>query len=454
MKSINPATGEELGSYEILSKEEIKQKIDLAYKQFEVFKDSTLFDRSMLLKNVAKVLKEKREELARTATLEMGKLINDSRAEIDKCIWCCEYYADNAHHFLQDEEVKTEASKSYVTYQPLGVILAIMPWNYPFWQVIRFAAPAIMAGNTSLLKHASNVSQCALALEELFIEAGCAKGQFTTLLMSTDDIEDVIAHDAVKGVTLTGSGPAGSSVAALAGKYLKKTVLELGGSDPYIILPNANIELASDVCAKARLMNTGQSCIGAKRFIIHKDVYEDFLVAFRAKMEAVPFIDPLAGLDGLGPMASMHHRDNLHKQVLQGITDGAHLLCGGYIDPKMQGAYYPPTILTEVSKENSLYGEELFGPVALIFRVSSTDEAIEIANDASFGLGAAVFTQNVSHGEELAKLKLNAGSCFVNAQVKSDPRLPFGGIGISGYGRELSGFGIREFVNIKTVYIQ
>ncbi|MCL4115275.1 UNVERIFIED_CONTAM: hypothetical protein GTU68_059198 [Idotea baltica] len=454
MKSINPATGEKIATFEALGKEDVIKKIDKAHRQFQAFRESSLFDRSMLLKNVAKALKEKKEHLAQTATLEMGKLINDSRSEVDKCIWCCEYYADNAHHFLQDEEIKTDASKSYISYQPLGVILAIMPWNYPYWQVIRFAAPAIMAGNTSLLKHASNVSQCALALEEIFLEAGCAEGQFTTLLMSTDDIEEVIAHQAVKGVTLTGSGLAGSSVAAMAGKHLKKTVLELGGSDPYIILPNADVALAAEECAKARLMNTGQSCIGAKRFIIHEDVYEDFLVAFRKKMEGVPFVDPLAGVDGLAPMASLHHRDALHKQVLQGITNGAHLLCGGYIDPKVEGAYYPPTILTEVSRENSIYGEELFGPVAMIFRVSSTEEAVEIANDTSFGLGAAVFTQNLNHGEELAKLKLNAGSCFVNEQVKSDPRLPFGGIGISGYGRELSGFGIREFVNVKTIYIK
>jgi succinate-semialdehyde dehydrogenase/glutarate-semialdehyde dehydrogenase len=352
---------------------------------------------------------------------------------------------------LADEEVATEASKSYISYQPLGIILAVMPWNYPFWQVFRFAAPALMAGNVGLLKHASNVPQCALEIEKIFRDAGFPDHAFTTLLIKSDQVKSILDHPKVMAATLTGSGPAGEAVAAQAGSNIKKTVLELGGSDPYIVLEDADLEHAAQQCVESRLLNAGQSCIGAKRFIVVEKVYDDFLHLFKRKMENSHMGDPTKEVD-LGPMARHDLRDEVHQQVIDSVEAGARLLLGGMI-PESDGAYYPPTILTEVGPGMPAYDEEIFGPVASVIKAKDEEEAIRIANDSIYGLGSCVFTKDVERGERIAKEEIEAGACFVNQYTKSDPRLPFGGIKQSGYGRELSRFGIREFVNIKTVYI-
>ena len=386
-------------------------------------------------------------------TLEMGKPIAQSRAEVEKCAWVCEYYAENAEKFLSDELITTDASKSFVTFQPLGVVLAVMPWNFPFWQVFRFAAPSLMAGNSGILKHASNVSGCALAIEEVFREAGFPKNLFKTILVPSSEMESVIKNEKIKAVTLTGSVPAGKSVAKTAGSVLKKTVMELGGSDPYVILEDADLEMAAETCVNARLINGGQSCIAAKRFIVVEKIYNEFEKLFVEKMKLKKMGDPFDESNDLGPQASVSLRDDLHKQVEKSIKLGAELLLGGKI-PEIKGAYYPPTVLSNVKKGMPAYDEELFGPVAAIIKSKDETEAIKIANDTIFGLGAAVFTSDMKRGEKIAKEKLQAGCCFVNAFVKSDPRLPFGGIKESGYGRELSAFGIKEFVNIKTIYIK
>ena len=386
-------------------------------------------------------------------TLEMGKPIAQSRAEVEKCAWVCEYYAENAEKFLSDELITTDASKSFVTFQPLGVVLAVMPWNFPFWQVFRFAAPSLMAGNSGILKHASNVSGCALAIEEVFREAGFPKNLFKTILVPSSEMESVIKNEKIKAVTLTGSVPAGKSVAKTAGSVLKKTVMELGGSDPYVILEDADLEMAAETCVNARLINGGQSCIAAKRFIVVEKIYNEFEKLFVEKMKSKKMGDPFDESNDLGPQASVSLRDDLHKQVEKSIKLGAELLLGGKI-PEIKGAYYPPTVLSNVKKGMPAYDEELFGPVAAIIKSKDETEAIKIANDTIFGLGAAVFTSDMKRGEKIAKEKLQAGCCFVNAFVKSDPRLPFGGIKESGYGRELSAFGIKEFVNIKTIYIK
>jgi succinate-semialdehyde dehydrogenase/glutarate-semialdehyde dehydrogenase len=383
----------------------------------------------------------------------MGKHIREARAEIDKCACVCEYYADNGEEFLAAEVVETAASRSYVTYQPLGPVLAIMPWNFPFWQVFRFAAPALMGGNTALLKHASNVPGCALAIEEVFAEAGFPGNVFRSLLISSSKIDMVIKDKRVKAVTLTGSTPAGKTVAALSGKYVKKTVLELGGSDPYIILEDADLDLAVEACVAGRLLNAGQSCIGAKRFIAVDSVYDRFEEMFIAKMQEAKYGDPFDDSVTYGPLARNNLREELHVQVDMSIDKGAKLLMGGEI-PEIKGFYYPPTVLADVRPGMPAYNDELFGPVASLIRVKDEKEAIRIANDTSFGLGGAVFTQNIERGRQIAEFEIEAGSVFVNDFVRSDPRLPFGGIKGSGYGRELSHFGIKEFQNIKTIYIR
>ncbi|MCU0405702.1 MAG: NAD-dependent succinate-semialdehyde dehydrogenase [Ignavibacteriaceae bacterium] len=432
---------------------EVNETIDLTNNAFEKWKQTSFIDRSRLMMNASNILRVKKEEYSKLMTLEMGKPIAQSRAEVEKCAWVCEYYAENAEKFLGDELISTDASKSFVSFQPLGIVLAVMPWNFPFWQVFRFAAPGLMAGNAGILKHASNVSGCALAIEEVFREAGFPENLFSTILVPSSQMEEVIKNEKIKAVTLTGSVPAGKAVAKTAGSVLKKTVMELGGSDPYLILEDADLEMASDTCVTARLINGGQSCIAAKRFIVVEKVYDSFEKLYLEKMKSKKMGDPFDEANHIGPQASVPLRDELHLQVEKSIELGAKLLLGGKI-PEMRGAWYPPTVLTNVKKGMPAYDEELFGPVAALIKAKDEAEAIEIANDSIFGLGAAVFTKDVNRGEKIAKEKIEAGCCFVNAFVKSDPRLPFGGIKESGYGRELSSFGIREFVNIKSVFVK
>jgi succinate-semialdehyde dehydrogenase/glutarate-semialdehyde dehydrogenase len=385
--------------------------------------------------------------------VEMGKVLREGIAEIEKCAWVCDYYAVNAENFLENEIFETDFSKSYVSYQPLGTILAVMPWNFPFWQVFRFAAPTLMAGNTAVLKHASNVPGCSVAIEDLFREAGFPENAFRSLLIKSNQVEAVIKHRAVKGVSLTGSTPAGKSVASIAGNALKKCVLELGGSDPYLILEDADLKSAAEICSAGRLLNAGQSCIGAKRFIVIDKVYSEFLEYFTHEMNNAVFGDPCDSETTMGPLARTNLRDELHQQVADSVQKGAEVVIGGAI-PERKGAYYPPTILENVKPGMPAYDEELFGPVASVIRVKDEKEAIRVANDTVFGLGAAVFTKDVKRGERIAETQLQAGCCFVNDFVKSDPRLPFGGIKESGFGRELSSHGIKEFMNVKTVVLK
>ncbi len=453
IQSINPANLQLIKTYHSMLPSEVNNIIDLTADAFEKWKETSFGHRSNLMMKAAQVLKAKREEYSELMTLEMGKPISQSKAEVEKCAWVCEYYADNAEKFLKDELIQTDASKSFVTYQPLGTVLAVMPWNFPFWQVFRFAAPGLMAGNAGILKHASNVSGCALAIEEVFREAGFPENLFRTILVPSSQMEAVIKNEKIKAVTLTGSVTAGKAVAKTTGSVLKKTVMELGGSDPYIILEDADLEMASETCVNARLINGGQSCIAAKRFIIVEKVYDQFEKLFIAKIKSKKMGDPFDESNHIGPQASVLLRDELHQQVVKSVELGAKLLLGGEI-PETVGAWYPPTVLSNVKKGMPAYDEELFGPVAAIIKVKDENQAIEFANDSIFGLGAAVFTRDYERGEKIAAEKLQAGCCFVNAFVKSDPRLPFGGIKESGYGRELSSFGIREFVNIKTVYIK
>jgi len=453
IQSINPANLQVIKTYQPMLPSEVNNILELTNSVFEEWKDTSFSHRSKLMTNAADVLRVKKEEYSRLMTLEMGKPITQSRAEVDKCAWVCEYYAENAGNILSDELIATDASKSFVTFQPLGIVLAVMPWNFPFWQVFRFATPGLMAGNAGILKHASNVSGCALAIEEVFREAGFPENLFRTILVPSSQMERVIKNEKIKAVTLTGSVPAGKAVAKTAGSVLKKTVMELGGSDPYVILQDADLEMAADTCVTARLINGGQSCIAAKRFIIVEEIYDEFEKLFVEKMKSKKMGDPFDESNQIGPQASVSLRDELHQQVEKSIELGAKLLLGGKI-PEIKGAWYPPTVLTNVKKGMPAYDEELFGPVAALIKAKDEAEAIQIANDSIFGLGASVFTRDLKRGEMIAKEKIQAGCCFVNAFVKSDPRLPFGGIKESGYGRELSSFGIREFVNIKTVFVK
>jgi len=453
LKSVNPANGKLIRSYPEMTIDEVDKVLHLVNYTFNDWKETTFSERAKLMLNASNVLREQSEELSKLMTEEMGKPIAQSRAEIEKCAWICEYYAANAEKFLSDELIETDAAKSFVAYQPLGVVLAVMPWNFPFWQVFRFAAPGLMAGNAGLLKHSSNVSGCALAIENIFIKAGFPENLFRTILVSSSQMDEVIKHKIIQAVTLTGSVPAGKAVAETAGSVLKKTVLELGGSDPYIVLEDADIQLAAQNCTTARLINGGQSCIAAKRFIVVEKIYDEFEKLFVKNMQNKKMGDPFIETNDIGPQASIVLRDELHQQVLHSIEKGAKLLLGGEI-PAGEGAYYPPTILSNVTKGMPAYDEELFGPVAALIKVKDEEDAIKFANDSVFGLGAAIFTKDEKRGEKIAKEKIIAGSCFINAFVKSDPRLPFGGVNESGYGRELSYFGIREFVNIKTVYIK
>jgi len=453
IQSINPANNQVIKTYQEISDIELSEVLSKMQTAFEDWKTKSFNYRASLMKTAAKILRNKKEEFSKLMTLEMGKPIVQSRAEIDKCAWVCDYYADNAEKFLQDEIIQTDATKSFVTYQPLGVVLAVMPWNFPFWQVFRFAAPTLMAGNVGLLKHASNVSGCSLAIEEIFSEAGFPEFVFKSVILGSSRVKDLIANPIVQAVSLTGSVPAGKSVASAAGSNIKKTVLELGGSDPYVVLEDADLNETVQTCVTSRLLNGGQSCIAAKRFIVVEKVYERFVELYVDFMKQKKMGDPFDESNDIGPQASVKLRDELHDQVLRSINSGAKLLLGGFI-PDSVGAYYPPTVLADVTPGMPAFDEELFGPVAAIIKAKDEDDAIKLANKSVFGLGAAVFTKDIAKGEKIAREKLNAGSCFVNQFVRSDPRLPFGGIKESGYGRELSVFGIREFVNIKTVVVK
>lgn len=451
--TINPATEEILNEYEEYSESEIQQRIDSSSKSFKNWSDLSIFKRCELLLKVSEVLQEKKDELARLITLEMGKPIKQSYAEIEKCSWVCKYYAQNAPQQLEDIPFETEMQRSYVTFQPLGPILAIMPWNFPFWQVFRFAAPNLAAGNTALLKHSSNTMGCAIAIEEVFREAGFPEGVFQNLVISSKKVAKVIENSLVKAVTLTGSTPVGKEVAKISGWHLKKTVLELGGSDPYIVLKDADLERTVETCVTARLINNGQSCIAAKRFIVEKEVFDKFVGKFVDLMKKKKVGNPMNEENDVGPLAREDLRYDLDGQVKRSISLGDELVCGGEI-PNQKGYYYAPTVIIVKGKDSPVFCEETFGPVAAIIKAENEADAIELANSTTFGLGAAIFTSDVDKGNYIAKTKLEAGCCFVNDFVKSDPRLPFGGIKESGYGRELSIFGIREFVNIKTVCVK
>ena len=452
LTAINPADGSILRAYEEDGAAEVAGKINAAHEAFLNWRKTSFPQRVEKLRNAAQILTGKKEEYAVLMATEMGKPMRDGRAEVEKCAWVCDYYADNALTALQPEVIETDARRSYITFTPLGVVLAIMPWNYPFWQVFRFAAPALMAGNAAVLKHASNVPGCSLAIEDVFRTAGFPADLFRSILLSSKNANGLIAQANIQAVTLTGSLPAGRTVAAEAGKSVKKAILELGGSDPCLILEDADLEKTVETCVASRLLNSGQSCIAAKRFVVVESVrnrFEDMLVA---QMQQKQMGNPLEEGTEIGPQARAELRDDLHRQVVQSIEKGGRCLLGGRI-PAGKGAYYPATVLSHVQKGMPAYDEETFGPVAAVIAVKDEAEAIRTANDSPFGLGAAVFTADISRGERIAADELDAGNCFVNAFVKSDPRLPFGGIKQSGYGRELSHFGIKEFVNIKTVYV-
>jgi len=453
LEAINPATGEAIATYDEMSVEQLEVTIAQVHEAFLNWRQTAFTQRATLLNNAAEELREQKETYARIMTEEMGKPIKEARSEVEKCSWVCDYYAEKGERFLQPESVEADVSKSYITFQPLGVVLAVMPWNYPFWQVFRFAAAGLMAGNTVLLKHAANVPGCALAIEEIFRKAEFPEHAFRTTLIGSDKVARIIENPMIKGVTLTGSVRAGKAVAEEAGAMLKKTVLELGGSDPYLILEDAELEAAAETCVFSRLLNSGQSCIAAKRFIVVDSNREQFEKLFTQKMEEAKMGEPMAEDTEVGPQARLDLREDLHRQVLESIKKGAKLLSGGKI-PEGKGSFYPPTVLTDVRKGMPAYDEELFGPVGAIVPVKDENEAILVANETSFGLGAAVFTKDVARGERIAAEKLEAGCCFVNDFVRSDPRLPFGGVKESGYGRELSHYGIKEFVNIKTVVVK
>lgn len=452
-ESRNPYTNQVIAHYPEDSPKNVKSAIEAAHQQYLSWRKTPFAERSACLSKVADLLEARKDNLAKTMAQEMGKPLQEGISEIEKCAWVCHYYAAHAEKFLAAESVEADAQKSFITYQPMGVVLAVMPWNFPFWQVMRFAAPALMAGNAALLKHASNVSACALAIEKIFEEAGYPEGLFKTLLIPGSRVSEVLEHPLVRAATLTGSTPAGQAVASKAGKELKKTVLELGGSDAYLILEDADLDLAARLCAQSRLINSGQSCIGAKRFVVVESVYDAFLEKFIDELTHQAVMgDPLAEGTTLGPMARHDLRDELHEQVMGSVRAGARCILGGRI-PVHEGAMYPSTVLVDVKPGMPAYEEELFGPVASVMKVDSEAEAVRVANDSVFGLGAAIFSRDEARAERLAAEEIEAGACFVNSFVKSDPRLPFGGIKQSGYGRELGKYGIREFVNMKTVSI-
>jgi len=449
--SINPATGEKLKEFAPFDNSEIETRLSRAEKAFGKYRRTTFTERSVLLEAVAELLFQEKEKFAQIITLEMGKLFRDSLAEIEKCARACRFYAENGERFLEDEAAQTDAAESYVQYQPLGLVLAIMPWNFPFWQVFRFAAPALVAGNVGLLKHASNVPQCALVIEEIFCRAGFDDGVFQTLLIEPEQVEKIIVDPRVKAVTLTGSEKAGTAVASTAAREIKKSVLELGGSDAFIVMPSADFESALSIAVKARTINTGQSCIAAKRFMIADQIYDEFLNQFVARMRALKVGDPTDETTEIGPLATEQILQGVHDQVQKSIAAGAKLLTGGN-RINGPGFFYEPTVLVDVPRESPAYREEVFGPVASIFRVRNAADAVGLANDTTFGLAASAWT-NDPEEQKLFVSDLDTGMVFINAMVASDPRLPFGGVKRSGFGRELGAAGIREFTNAKTIWI-
>lgn len=450
--SINPASGETIREYASHTPAQVEQALFDAQACFEQWRKTPMDARAKALLSVAEVLLANKDAYARLITDEMGKPLVQAVAEVEKCASTAKYYAENGPAFLADQIVPSEYRKSYVTFQPLGIILGVMPWNFPLWQVFRFALPSLLAGNVGLLKHASNTPGCALAIEDVFKKAGLPRGAFQSLLIPGSRVEEVIADRRVAAVTLTGSTPAGRAVAAAAGKYLKKTVLELGGSDPYLILADADIDHAVKTCVTGRLFNGGQSCVSAKRLIAVPEVKEKFQAGMLAAFTSQVLGDPLDAGTTIGPMSRADLRDELHDQVMRSVKAGAKLLTGGEI-PRQKGAYYPPTLLTDVKKGMPAYDEEMFGPVGVIIPAKDEEDAIRIAADSPFGLGGAVFSTDIARAEKIARERVESGSCVVNMVVRSDPRLPFGGVKESGYGRELSAFGLREFVNIKTIVI-
>src|SRR2546423_321911 len=457
ISSINPATGEILKTFDSLNEQQLEERLARAAETFREHRLTSFADRAAKMMRAAEILESEKKSFARTMTLEMGKPINAAVQEAEKCAWVCRYYAENAERHLADEIVETNASQSFVRYQPLGVVLAIMPWNFPFWQVFRFAAPALMAGNVGLLKHASNVPQCALAIEEIFRRAGFPEGAFQTLLIGSDAVQAVLEDPRVAAATLTGSEPAGRSVAGIAGKQIKKTVLELGGSDPFVVMPSANFVEAVSTAVKARTINNGQSCIAAKRFIVHEQIYDRFEKEFVAAMKKLRVGNPIDESTDVGPLATEQILTDIEDQVKVSVAAGAKILAGGrrtkFDGDLARGNFYEPTVLADIPKDAPAYRDELFGPVASLFRVRDIEEAIELANSTTFGLGSAAWTSDAKERERFIN-EIEAGSIFINGMVASDPRLPFGGVKHSGYGRELSYFGIREFVNIKTVWIK
>ncbi len=451
IQTIQPATGEVLETFEPYSAAQIHEILDEARNAFTRWRETTFAERGAVLHSVAAHLREHKAELATIATEEMGKPIVEAEAEVEKCAWNCDFYADNAEKFLADEHITSNATESYVSFQPLGVILALMPWNFPYWQVFRFAAPALMAGNTAVLKHASNVSRCALKIEQIFHESGLPHGAFRTVLIPGAETGSLIADRRIAAVTLTGSDAAGVAVASASGHALKKNVLELGGSDAFIVLEDADLDAAAQMAVRARFQNTGQSCIAAKRFIVVAAVADAFERKFVAAAAKLHVGDPFDRQTQVGPMARGDLRDALEKQVATSVQMGARVLLGGKpLDGN--GYFYAPTILANVTPDMPVFNEETFGPVAAVIRARDTDHAIELANDSDFGLGGNLWTGNIERGRALAR-RIESGGVFINGMTASDPRLPFGGVKRSGYGRELSSFGIREFVNIQTVWI-
>ena len=451
--TINPATGATLKTFTPLTDAEIEQKLALAQSTFESYRQTTFEQRSQWLNQAAEILERDARKFAEIMTTEMGKTLQSAIAEAKKCATVCRFYAEQASEFLADEVIASDANQSYVAYHPLGIILAVMPWNFPFWQVFRFAAPALMAGNVAILKHASNVPQCALAIESIFAQAGFPEGAFQTLLIGSSQVKAIVEDDRVKAATLTGSEPAGASLAAAAGRQIKKVVLELGGSDPFIVLESADLEAAVATAVKARMQNNGQSCIAAKRFIVADRIGDRFEAELLKQFKALKIGDPMQQDTDLGPLATDSIRSELHQQVRDAVEQGAKIVTGGEIITDLPGNYYQPTILTDIPANSPTAQEEFFGPVALLFRVKDLDEAIALANNIPFGLGGSAWTNNPDEIERLTR-EIEAGAVFINGMVKSDPRLPFGGIKRSGYGRELSSQGIHEFVNIKTVWIK
>jgi succinate-semialdehyde dehydrogenase/glutarate-semialdehyde dehydrogenase len=449
--SINPTTGETLKEFAAIDSKQIEEKLVKAAHAFEAHRRTSFEQRAERLMAAATLLEQEQDRLARIMTLEMGKLLRAAGEEITKCVRGCRFYAENAEQFLAEHDVRTDATRSYVRYEPIGPVLAIMPWNFPFWQVFRFAAPALMAGNVALLKHAANVPQCALAIEDIFHRAEFDGGVFQTLLIETEQTRSLIDDPRVKAVTLTGSERAGSEVASAAARQIKKSVLELGGSDPFIVMPSAHLETAIKTGVAARMQNTGQSCIAAKRFILADQIYDQFVSDFVARMRALKIGDPLEPATEVGPLATEAILKGVDEQVQKSIAAGATLLVGGKRIERV-GFFYEPTVLTNIPRDSPAYREELFGPVACFFRAADAAEAIEIANDSSFGLGASAWTNDPVE-QKFFSQSLEAGMVFINSMVASDPRLPFGGAKRSGFGRELSTEGIREFVNIKTVSV-